>query len=157
MPVALVWRMWRNAVPATADTRYRTASVAKPLTATIVMSLAEQGQLDLDAPVQRYCPEYPTKEWPLTTRHLLGHLGGVRHYKNPQEASSTQHYFDLRSALSTFAADPLLHEPGSKFLYSSFGYNLLGSDCRRSGRSRIHGIVANSSAATCRYDAHGCR
>lgn len=114
-------------VPAAADTRYRTASVAKPLTAALVMSLAEQGQLDLDAPVQKYCPEYPTKEWPLTARHLLGHLGGVRHYRNPQEASSTQHFFNLHSALSTFAADPLLHEPGTKFLYSSFGYNLLGS------------------------------
>lgn len=132
-----------HAVPANADTRYRTASVAKPLTAALVMSLADQGKLDLDAPVQTYCPKYPTKAWTLTSRHLLGHLGGVRHYKNAQEASSTQHYFNLPSALSTFAADPLRHEPGTRFLYSSFGYNLLGCIAEGAGgRDFMHLLQA---------------
>ena len=114
-------------VSVTADTLFRTASVAKPLTATVVLALADEGQIDLDAEVQRFCPEYPRKRWPLTPRQLLGHLGGVRHYKGRQEANATDHYFSLKSALSTFAEDPLVHEPGTKYLYSSFGYNLLGS------------------------------
>ena len=76
-------------VPATEDTLYRTASIAKPMTALVILSLAEEGKLDLDAEVQRYRAEYPKKRWPLTSRQLLGHLGGVRHYKNSAESHST--------------------------------------------------------------------
>jgi CubicO group peptidase (beta-lactamase class C family) len=114
-------------VPVTPATRFRTASIAKSMTSVVVLSLMEQGKLDLDAEIQQYCSQYPQKEWPVTCRLLLGHLGGVRHYKSDAEARSTQHFFDLESALSTFADDPLLHEPGTKFLYTTFGYNLLGS------------------------------
>ena len=120
-------------VPATIETRYRTASVAKPMTAVVVMSLMEDGVVDLDAEVQEYCPAYPEKFWPVTSRQLLGHLGGVRHYKTAGEASSTSHFFSLSAALSTFADDPLLHEPGTKYRYTSFGYNLLGSVAEGAG------------------------
>jgi serine beta-lactamase-like protein LACTB len=65
-----------NSVPATAQTLYRLGSISKPITATAAMTLWEHGQLDLDAPVQKYCPAFPQKPWPLTTRQLLGHLGG---------------------------------------------------------------------------------
>lgn len=122
-----------NCVPATTYTRYRTASVAKPMTAAVVMSLVEEGAIDLDAPVQQYCPAYPEKRWPLTSRLLLGHLGGVRHYRDGGEALSTAHFFSLDAALSTFADDPLLHEPGTKFRYSTFGYDLLGSVAEGAG------------------------
>lgn len=114
-------------VPATADTRYRTASIAKPMTAAVVLSLAEEGRLDLDTDVREYVPEFSQKRWTVTTRQLLGHLGGIRHYRSSAEASSTTHFFSLKSALTTFADDPLIHEPGTRYRYSSFGYNLLGS------------------------------
>ncbi|MGA8153617.1 MAG: serine hydrolase domain-containing protein [Terriglobales bacterium] len=48
-----------NSVPATSLTLYRLASISKSLTATGAMQLWEQGKLDLDAPVQKYCPEFP--------------------------------------------------------------------------------------------------
>ena len=116
-----------NQVAVTPKTRFRTASIAKPMTAVIVLSLAEEGTIDLDAEVQRYCAEYPQKRWTVTSRQLLGHLGGVRHYKSAAEARSTAHFFSLKSALTTFINDPLQHQPGTKFLYTTFGYNLLGS------------------------------
>jgi CubicO group peptidase (beta-lactamase class C family) len=90
------------------------------------MSLFEDGKLDLDSPVQRYVPSFPEKAWPLTSRELLGHLGGVRHYR-PGEVESTRHYANLNDGLAIFAGDPLLHEPGTKFYYSSYGFNLLGA------------------------------
>ncbi len=116
-----------NLVPATADTKYRTASIAKSLTAVLIMSLVENETIDLDANIRQYCQDYPEKHWPITTRQLLGHLGGVRHYRSPMEASSTEHFFGVKSALSTFREDALLHEPGTTYVYSSFGYNLLGA------------------------------
>ncbi|MBX3420956.1 MAG: serine hydrolase [Pirellulaceae bacterium] len=124
-----------HAVQATESTRYRTASIAKPMTATLVLSLVEEGKLNLDQPVQSYVPEYPEKQWPVTSRQLLGHVGGVRHYKSTAESSSTTHFFNLKSALSTFADDPLLAPPGTKYRYSSFGYNLLGSVAEGAGQS----------------------
>ncbi len=118
-----------NSVPATDETAYRTASIGKPMTATAIMQLHEAGRIDLDAPVEDYCPAFPEKRWPVTTRRLLGHLGGVRHYGGPnQEAElfNTKHYDSVIDALEVFADDPLLHEPGTAYLYSTFGYNLLG-------------------------------
>lgn len=115
-----------NKVAAGAKTVYRLASISKPVTAVAVMQLVEAGKLDLDAPVQKYVPGFPEKKWPLTSRHLLSHLGGVRHYKAPGEINSTKHYRQLKSALEQFAKDPLLFEPGTEYKYSTYGYNLLG-------------------------------
>ena len=115
-----------NFVPARADTLYRTASIAKPMTATAVLQLVERGKLDLDAPIQQYCPAFPEKNWRVTARQLLGHLGGVRHYKSMEEATGKKHYFSVVESLELFKNDPLLHEPGTKFSYTTFGYVLLG-------------------------------
>lgn len=118
-----------NYVPATANTAYRTASIGKTMTATAVMQLAERGLIDLDAPVQRYCPAFPEKRWPVTTRHLLGHTSGIRHYGGPNEEAelfNTVHYDSIVEALDTFKDDSLLFEPGTAHQYSTFGYNTLG-------------------------------
>jgi len=114
-----------NDVPATADTVYRLASVSKPITAVAALQLVEQGKLDLDAPVQKYVPAFPAKPWPITTRQLLGHLSGIRHYEE-HEMESTRHYAALADALELFQHDPLVHEPGTAYLYSTFGYTLAG-------------------------------
>jgi CubicO group peptidase (beta-lactamase class C family) len=115
-----------NDVSVTTATRFRTASIAKPMTAVAVMQLAEQGRLNLNAEIQTYCPTYPKKQWPLTVRQLLGHLGGVRHYQRPGEASGTEHFFSISDSLRIFAGDPLLHEPGTRYTYTTYGYVLLG-------------------------------
>ena len=116
------------------DTKFRTASLAKPLTATAVMQLVERGAIDLDAPVQRYCPTFPEKPWPVTPRLLLGHLAGVRHYAKPGESSGTQHYFSIADSLALFKNDPLLHQPGTKYQYSTYGFSVLG--CAIEGASK---------------------
>ncbi len=120
------WSDLENSVPATAETVYRTASIAKPMTAVAVLQLAEQGKIDLDAEIQDYCPAFPAKQWPVTVRQLLAHLGGVRHYQSGQEANGTQHYFSITRALDLFKDDPLLHEPGTRYSYTTYGFNLLG-------------------------------
>lgn len=76
-----------NSVPAMPNTLYRLGSVSKTLTATAAMELWQNGKIDLDAPVQKYCPAFPEKPWPVTTREVLGHLGGIRHYKASEGAN----------------------------------------------------------------------
>jgi CubicO group peptidase (beta-lactamase class C family) len=119
------WADVENEVRARPETVYRLASVSKPITAAAVLKLAEDGRLDLDAPVSRYCPDFPEKPWPLTSRQLLCHQGGVRHYR-PGEQPVTRRFATLADGLAFFKDDPLVHKPGTKALYSTFGYTVLG-------------------------------
>ena len=133
-----------NSVPAKASTVYRLASISKPITATAVVQPVERGKLDLDAPIQKYCPAFPEKRWGITLRQLLGHLGGVRHYGNPGEMRSTRHYTDVVTPLAMFKDDPLLHEPGTAYSYTTFGYNLIGCAVEgASGKSYVEFVREN--------------
>ncbi len=131
---ALVWSRGfgyadvENAVPATTETVYRLASVSKTMTAMAAMVLAEKGRLDLDKPVQTYCPAFPEKQGTLTARHLLAHTGGVRHYSDTEDPQSLgyKHFNDTASALEIFKDDPLRFEPGTDYLYTTFGFQVLG-------------------------------
>ena len=91
-----------------------------------VMQLAEAGRLDLDADVRRYVPGFPRQAWPITCRQLLSHLGGIRHYRG-NEWGSGRRYASVLESLDVFKDDPLVHEPGTRFLYSTHGYTLLGA------------------------------
>ncbi len=116
--------------PATSSTLYRLGSISKPITAVAILQLFERGKLDLDAPVQKYCPSFPQKDSPITSRQLLAHLGGIRHYnkdgKGDVPEDSARHFATMEESLQLFAADPLVAKPGTKFSYSTYGYTLLG-------------------------------
>jgi len=114
-----------NSVSAETSTLWRIASATKPITAVAAMQLVEKGALDLDAPVQKYVPSFPVKEFPLTARLLLCHQSGVRNYRRG-EAETGKHYPSLVDALEIFKDDPLDHEPGTRYTYTTYGYTLLG-------------------------------
>jgi len=128
-----------NHVPVTTQTLFRWASVSKPVTAIVAMQLVERGKLDLDADVRRYVPEFPDKGATITTRELLGHLGGIVHYDNgpviPTHATYVEaHPFaDTVVALDTFKDSPLVNAPGMKYAYSTHGYMLIGAVVQRAG------------------------
>src|ERR1035437_7863267 len=118
-----------NNAPATEHTLFRLASISKSLTATAAMQLWERGQLDLDASVQKYCPAFPQKPSPITTREAMGHLAGIRHYKSDSrddlEGGNTKHFDNpIQAGLDFFKNDPLVSEPGKQFHYSTQGYTL---------------------------------
>jgi CubicO group peptidase (beta-lactamase class C family) len=121
-----------NSVPATSLTLYRLASVSKPITAVAAMQLWQQGKLDLDAPVQKYCSAFPQKpEGPITTRELLSHTAGIRHYQLGQvldpQIANTKHLKDpIPEGLDFFKNDALVSRPGAEFHYSTYGYSLIG-------------------------------
>jgi serine beta-lactamase-like protein LACTB len=122
---------------ATSETLFRLASVSKPLTATGAMQLVQAGKLDLDAPVQKYCAEFPEKPHVITTRELLAHLGGIRHYgdiPNEPEDHNAKHFSDpISGGITFFANDALVNVPGTTFHYSTMGYTLVG--CAMEGAS----------------------
>lgn len=110
----------------TTKTKLRIGSVSKPVTAAGLMLLVESGRLDLDAPLQTYVPTFPEKEHGFTVRQLAGHIAGIRHYKGA-ETFSNKHYPTVMEGLTIFQDDPLKFEPGTKYSYSSYGYNLISA------------------------------
>jgi len=119
-----------NNSPASEHTLFRLGSISKSLTAAGAMELVDRGKLGLDAPVQKYCPAFPQKQWPITTRQVMGHLAGIRHYKggpDDLEIGNTKHFDDpIQAGLDFFKDEPLLSEPGTKYHYSTQGYTLVG-------------------------------
>jgi CubicO group peptidase (beta-lactamase class C family) len=130
-----------NHVPATAATVYRTASIGKPMTATAAMELWEEGKLDLDAPIQKYCPRFPKKRWTITTRDLLSHTSGIREPNETSELYNTRHYDRVSDALAIFGRDPLKMRPGSDFLYTTWGYVVLGCVLEGAAREEYRALM----------------
>lgn len=62
-----------NKVLFTINSMFRRGSVSKVLTSLAVGWLYQQGQLNLDAPIQLYLPNFPTKQYSFTARQLAGH------------------------------------------------------------------------------------
>ncbi|MBK9388864.1 MAG: beta-lactamase family protein [Bacteroidetes bacterium] len=120
---------FENNVPASVQSVYRIGSVSKTMTAVIIMSLFEKGLLNLDDPIQKYCPHFPEQKAPITIKQLLSHQSGIRNYSNEhfmEEYYSINRYPTSCDAISVFKNDTLMAVPGSRYLYTSYGYVLLG-------------------------------
>jgi len=107
-----------NGVKMTPESVIRIASISKSMTMAMMGKLIEDGKVDVDAPVQKYLPEFPVKTFEgqpvssnlrhiivhrkrnnirkfsleiqvtITVRHLLSHLSGIRHYKTKEEVEA---------------------------------------------------------------------
>lgn len=114
-------------LPVDRDTRFRLASVSKLVTVTAVARLAQEGRLDLDAPVTSILP-WLANDWPpMTARHLAAHTSGLPHYQDIDDNRGTVRYPTGKAAVAVFADRPLLSPPGTQYSYSSWGYTLLGA------------------------------
>jgi CubicO group peptidase (beta-lactamase class C family) len=121
------WADVENQSPAKPESSYRLASISKTITAAAILKLAEEGKIKLDAEIQAYVPYFPRKKWPVTVRQLLGHLSGIPHYRNDAVESHIKEPKDTRQSLAIFQDFPLVAEPGTRYVYSSYGYDLLGA------------------------------
>ena len=123
------------------------ASVSKPVLASVVMALVDQGKLTLDDPVEKYLPEFEDMKvkggkspiHQMTIRHLLSHTAGfwgnkrisaekldlIRNFQRP-----------LGEAVSRMATYELEYQPGTKFVYSGSGFCVAG---------RVAEVVLNQS------------
>ena len=122
----------------TLDTRFRNGSMNKMFTAAAVLTLAQAGRIALDAPLAKYLPEYPNEKLAsaVTVHHLLTHTGGTGDVFGPEFVArrlalrTHQDYIDL------YGSRDLLFDPGSQWMYSNYGFILLGALIERvSGQS----------------------
>jgi len=123
------------AVPARADTRYRVASITKLFTSVLILQLAQEGRLDLDAPVRAALPDYPGEGGDrVTILQLLHHVSGIAQWDNVasyQEAFAHgvdryQRPLAPAQLLQLCCAGPLVRAPGAAFDYNNADYFVLG-------------------------------
>jgi CubicO group peptidase (beta-lactamase class C family) len=112
------------------ETLFTVFSCTKGITATVIHLLAERGQLDYDAPVARYWPDFGrnAKEG-VTVRQVLCHRAGV-----PQvpDSLTPDNMSDWERVCRAVADLPLLWEPGTRTGYHAVTYGwILGEVARR--------------------------
>lgn len=130
------WADIEQRVPVTPVTGFRIGTASKVLTSAAVGLLLEEGRLELDVPIQRYVPEFPEKEWPVTLRQLMAHVAGVRRDAGDEEPI-TLHCADTVDGLRRFADRPLLFEPGTHYRYSNYGWVLVSAAVEAAGGERF--------------------
>lgn len=111
-------------VPVTAETIFQSGSLGKQLTAAVAMKLVEEAKLSLDDPVTKFLPAAPPPWQPITIRHLLTHTSGITDWDEPL-VDLRRDYSDEEFDRIIFAQQ-LEFPAGSRFNYSSTGYDLLG-------------------------------
>jgi len=140
-------------VPNTNETKFEIASISKTFTALMVLQQVEKGKLKLDGKVTDYLPDYPAKSGnKITLRHLLLHTSGLtdtrflRRFdvREGMQSRSREEFIDL------FKNEELLFEPGTKWSYSNFGYNLLAYILEEQTGKSYHRLLKE-----CIYDRCG--
>ena len=111
-------------ISVTKQSKFRIASVSKSVSAVLTAYLYQNGIVDIDASVNDYFSELSNGRWDFTIRQLMSHASGVRHYR-PSDVNHTQYHGSLADGLHIIANDSLLYEPGARFSYSSYGYNII--------------------------------
>lgn len=137
-----------------ATTQFRWASICKSVTAIAALQLAEKGQLDLDADIRTYVPEFPDKGVKITARQLLCHQGGIPHtganggeiVRSKTTYADPHPFADVVTALDMFKDSPLVNTPGTTYFYSTPGYVLLSAVVQRAGKQRFADQVAERIA-----------
>lgn len=109
----------------TPETRFRLASISKPITAVGAMRLAERGKLDLNVDSRKYIPEWPASTAPVTLAQLLSHTGGFRHYAGGVNPDGRTHFATARDASNVLIKSPLIWEPNTRYSYSTHAFTVV--------------------------------
>lgn len=117
-----------NHKPNTLDTQFRFGSMGKMFTAVAIMQLAQDGKVDLEAPIGRYLANYPNQDvaTKVTVANLLTHTGGTGDIFGPDFDAHKASLRSLKDYVDLFGTRPSDFTPGSRFAYSNYGFILLG-------------------------------
>jgi CubicO group peptidase (beta-lactamase class C family) len=114
--------------PMHADSIFWIASMSKPVLATLLLMLQDEGLLSVDDPVEKYLPEFKGlktadgKPARVTIRHLLTHTSGMGEI-TPAQARGCK---TLADVIPLYVAKPVAFTPGSKWVYCQSGINTAG-------------------------------
>lgn len=121
--------------PITADSLFDLASVSKQITGVAILTLVEQGKLQLDKPVQDYIEDFkvPVKGRPVTVNDLLHHVSGLADYTSDDWNGSDEEFASLTNEghLKWLNTTKPRRAPGVKYEYNNSEYALLASIVER--------------------------
>jgi len=104
-------------------TQFRVASISKTLTALAMAKLVDDKKLNFNTSLYEYIPDFPKKKYDFTVKQVAGHIAGIRHYKGMEFLLNKK--MSIVEGLDVFKNDSLLFKPGTKYKYSTYGWNLL--------------------------------
>jgi CubicO group peptidase (beta-lactamase class C family) len=118
-------------IPIRLNTIFRIGSISKQFTAAAILMLHLEGKLSLDDNIRKYIPQMAEYQHPITIRHLIHHMSGIRDYEYLQYFSGelnnkAEHTNDDIIAL-TARQKGLKFTPGEQFSYSNSNYTILAS------------------------------
>ncbi len=116
-------------IPNTVRTRFRIGSMTKMFTAVAILQLVEAGKVKLTAPLGTYLPDYPNREvaTEVTIDQLLTHTSGLGELPWPDFYAHRNELRTLADYVSRYAQRVRLEfQPGSRWVYSNYGFLLLG-------------------------------
>ncbi|MFF2200214.1 serine hydrolase domain-containing protein [Streptomyces sp. NPDC058145] len=112
--------------------RFRIGSVTKSFSAVVLLQLADEHKLDLDAPVNRYLPKLLPDDR-ITVRHVLSHRSGLYDYSDDMFAQSVSGFeavrnkvFGYRDLVALSLRKPRTNAPGAAYSYSNTNYVVAG-------------------------------
>jgi len=114
-----------SATPVTPATRFGVGSISKALTLAAALRLVDEGRLDLDAPVERYLPDFPHPDRGVTLRRIGAHQSGIADAFADRHYFTTEH-FTLDSAYRGVAKAPMVFEPGTRTAYATGLFSIVG-------------------------------
>ncbi len=120
-------REW--SIPNTVDTKFMIGSVSKPITAMLMLIQVQKGLIDLNQTVSHYLPEFVGKPASsVTIKQVLSHTSGIPNYDIIKDffPRISRQNFSREAYVKTYADSALAFKPGTKYLYSSWGYFTLG-------------------------------
>jgi CubicO group peptidase (beta-lactamase class C family) len=126
------------------------ASMGKAMTAASIMMLVDEGKIKLDDPVDKYLPEFKNlmvadiqstdenkmpqttnartavvpANTPITIREILSHTSGLPYHSKAEVGALD--LLPLERSVHSYAAEPLVSQPGTAYLYSNEGINVAG-------------------------------
>jgi len=132
----------------TDDTRFLIGSISKIITCTLVLQHVERGEVDLDAPVQTYLPEFTLADTDaaarITVRHLLTHTSGIEGDYFEQFGRGDE---AIEAYVTSLEGVGLIHDVGEQFSYCNTGWVVAGRILEILRGARYREIVATELAA----------
>jgi len=132
---AIGWRHAAYQLPMEKDTLFRMASNTKPVVATAVLLLEQDGRLSVDDRAATHLPSFDTyRSRDITIAHLLSHSSGLRIgpiFFPFDEAKEKGEAPTLQGAVAKFGAEGPEFAPGTTYSYNNAGYNTLGAIIER--------------------------
>jgi len=138
-----------HSIPISPKSVFDIGSISKQFTAMSILLLAKQGKLSLDNEIQKYLPEVPRYQSPITIRHLIHHTSGIRNYIELLELAGMRgenvHLTD-DDLLGLIALQKELNfKPGEEYVYSNSGFFLTNDNRPPSILTRGEEYVYSSS------------